>query len=250
MMKTNLFSRRSWLTAGAVAGLAVVNPGKLFAASSGAVEGQRLVRELRDLRPAQTFNNTGVMEIRRQDRNRVPVYLKTLVDGEQWHSVYGTVTSPTLVISQSHEGPNIYRTLPPAGINEQLNIGKQRVLKNSMVPFAGSDFWLFDLGLEFLQWPVQRVIDTATRKTMKCHVLESRNPFPRRGAYSKVISYVSIKSKALVTAEAYDYQGKLWKRFEPKEMRKVDGKYRLKTIVMHDFRTDSKTTLTFDRELR
>jgi len=249
MTKTKPISRRSWLAASSIAGVALGSPGRLFAASAD-VEGQRLVRELRDLRPAQTFNNTGVMEIRREGRHRVPVYLKTLVDGEHWHSVYGTATSPTLVISQSHDGPNIYRTLPAAGINEQLNIGAQRVLKNSMIPFAGSDFWLFDLGLEFLQWPVQRLVGAESRKTMKCHVLESWNPFPRRGSYSKVVSYISIKSKAIVTAEAYDHQGKLWKRFEPKEIRKVDGKYRLKKIEMRDLRTDSKTSLTFDRELR
>ena len=248
-MKTNFFSRRSWLTASSIAGIATLNSTQLFGATAD-VEGQRLVRELRDLRPAQTFNNTGVMEIRRQARQRVSVYLKTLVDGEQWHSVYGTAVGQTLVISQSHDGPNVYRSLPPAGVNEQLNIGAQRVLRNSLIPFAGSDFWMFDLGLEFLQWPVQRVIGSATRKTMKCHVLESVNPFPRRGAYSRVVSYISVKSKAIVTAEAFDHQGKLWKRFEPKELRKVDGKYRLKKIEMRDFRTDSKTTLTFDRELR
>lgn len=218
-------------------------------AASADIDGQQLVRQMRDMRPARSFTNTGVMEIRRGARHRVPVYLKTLVDGEHWHNVYGTATSPTLVITHSHEGSNVYRSLPPAGIRAPLNIAGQRPLRSSLVPFAGSDFWLFDLGLEFLQWPVQRVIGSAIKKTQKCHVLESVNPFPRRGAYSRVVSWVDKDTMAIVTAEAYDYNGRVWKRFEPKSLMKVDGKWRLREIVMRDMRTDSKTTLTFDREM-
>ena len=219
-------------------------------AASAEIEGQKLVAQLRDLRPAQTFNNTGTMEIRRQDRSRVPVYLKTIVEGERWHSIYGTATSPTLVITQSHTGLNTYRSLPPTSVSASPDFSKQRVLKNSLIPFAGSDFWLFDLGLEFLHWPHQRMIGTASRKTQKCYVLESWNPFPRAGAYSRVRTYVDIDSIAMITAEAFDHQGKLWKRFEPKKLKKVQGKWRLKEIEMRNFRTDSKTTLIFDREIQ
>ncbi len=213
------------------------------------IEGQRLVAKLRDLRPAQAFNNTGTMEIRRGARNRVPVYLKTVVQGDSWLSIYGTGNSSTLVIAQSHDGPNTYVRLPPAGVNEVPDFDQRQDLKNSLIPFAGSDFWLFDLGMEFLQWNRQRVLGTDVRKTQKCYVLESINPIQRRGAYSRVKSWVDMDSMAMITAEAYDSQGKLWKRFEPKKLKKVDGKWRLKEIEMRDFRTDSKTTLIFDREL-
>jgi hypothetical protein len=213
------------------------------------IEGQKLVAKLRDLRPAQAFNNTGTMEIRRADRHRVPVYLKTVVQGENWLSIYGTGQSPTLVIAQSHDGPNTYVSLPPAGVREIPNFDQRRDLRNSLIPFAGSDFWLFDLGMEFLQWNRQRIVGTDTRKTQKCYVLESINPIQRRGAYSRVKSWVDMDSMAMITAEAYDSQGKLWKRFEPKKLKKVDGKWRLKEIEMRNFRTDSKTTLIFDREL-
>jgi len=218
-------------------------------AASAEISGQQLVRQMRDMRPARCFTNTGVMEIRRGARHRVSVYLKTIVDGEHWHNVYGTASSPTLVITHSHEAPNVYRSLPPTGINEPVNLAKQRVLHSSRVPFAGSDFWLFDLGLEFLQWPVQRVTGSGIKKTQKCHVLESVNPFPGPGAYSRVVSWVDKDTMALVIAEAYDHQGRLWKRFEPKKLMKVDGKWRLREIEMRDLRADSKTSLIFDREM-
>lgn len=219
-------------------------------AAPPAMDGRTLVRQLRDLRPAQTFNNTGTMEIRRADRHRVPVYLKTIVEGERWHSIYGTATSPTLVITQYHEGKNTYRSLPPTSVSATPDFSRQRILQNSLVPFAGSDFWLFDLGLEFLQWDNQRVAGTASRKTQKCYVLDSFNPRPRVGAYSRVRSYIDVDSMAMITAEAFDHQGRLWKRFEPKKLKKVDGKWRLKEIEMRNFRTDSKTTLIFDREIQ
>lgn len=218
-------------------------------AASPGISGQQLVREMRDMRPARSFTNTGVMEIRRGARHRVSVYLKTIVEGEHWHNVYGTATSPTLVITHSHDGPNVYRSLPPTGINEPVNLAGQRVLRSSRVPFAGSDFWLFDLGLEFLQWPVQRVTGSGIKKTQSCHILESVNPFPGPGAYSRVVSWVDKDTMALVTAEAYDHQGRLWKRFEPKKLMKVDGRWRLREIEMRDLRADSKTSLIFDREM-
>jgi len=213
------------------------------------IEGQKLVRKLRDLRPAQAFNNTGTMEIRRGARHRVPVYMKSVVQGDHWLTIYGTGNSPTLVVAQSHDGPNTYVSLPPAGVNDVPDFSRRRELRNSNVPFAGSDFWLSDLGLEFLHWPHQRVIGTDVRKTQKCYVLESINGRRDPGGYSRVKSWVAQESGALITAEAYDNQGRLWKRFEPKKLKKVDGKWRLKEIEMRDFRTDSKTTLVFDREI-
>ena len=31
-----------------------------------------------------------------------------------------------------------------------------------MTPFAGSDFWVADLGLEFFHWPEQKVLPNTT----------------------------------------------------------------------------------------
>lgn len=249
-MKRLEFARRPFGVFGLIA-VWLLNVGipAAISAQTPEIEGQKLVRKLRDLRPAQAFNNTGTMEIRRGDRHRVPVYLKTVVQGDSWLSIYGTGNSPTLVVAQSHDGPNTYVSLPPARVNDVPDFSRRRQLVNSNVPFAGSDFWLSDLGLEFLHWRHQRVIGSDVRKTQKCHVLESINHVQQRGGYSRVKSWVDKDSGALITAEAYDTQGRLWKRFEPKKLKKVDGKWRLKEIEMRDFRTDSKTTLIFNREI-
>lgn len=241
-------THRSFLQVLTAVTLNAVFSGQVCGASSD-ISGQQLVRQMRDMRPARSFANTGVLEIRRGARHRVSVYLRTVVDGEYWHNVYGTATSPTMVITHSHDDPNVYRTLPPVGLDAPLNLADSPPLRSSLVPFAGSDFWLFDLGLEFLQWPVQRVTGSGIKKTQRCHILESVNPFPRAGAYSRVVSWVDQDTMAMVTAEAYDHQGRLWKRFEPKKLMKVDGKWRLREIEMRDLRADSKTTLIFDREM-
>ena len=47
-----------------------------------------------------------------------------------------------------------------------------------MDPFAGSDFWLCDLGLEFFHWPQQKVLKKEFHRQCACTVLESTNPNP------------------------------------------------------------------------
>ena len=47
-----------------------------------------------------------------------------------------------------------------------------------MIPFAGSDFWIADLGLEFFHWPEQKVLKKEFRRNCSCVVLESTNPNP------------------------------------------------------------------------
>ena len=47
---------------------------------------------------------------------------------------------------------------------------------DSMVPFAGSDFWVADLGLEFLHWPQQRLSKKEMRRSRFCAASPSSPP--------------------------------------------------------------------------
>ncbi len=210
--------------------------------------GADLVRKIRDMRPARSLSNTGIMKIERPRGGtyKVPVYLKTIAGRENWQNVYGTTTSPTLLIIQSHDFANQYRVLPPQGIKAPVDLNQARAIRNPMVPFAGSDFWLFDLGLGFIHWPMQKLHGTEYRRTQKCYKLESTNPTPNRG-YSRVVSWVDMDTLGIVLAEAYDTQGKLMKVFKPKKFFKDKGRWQLKEMEMRDERTDSITTLIFDR---
>jgi hypothetical protein len=113
-------------------------------------------------------------------------------------------------------------------------------------PFAGSDFWLCDLGLEFLHWPQQRVLKHEMRRSRSCWVLESVTPKPAPGGYARVLSWIDVEHEGILLAEAYDAAGKLLKEFKLGSFRKVDGRYELENMKMRDVRAGSDSELKFD----
>ena len=90
------------------------------------------------------------------------------------------------------------------------------------VPFAGSDFSLFDLGLEFLRWPNQRIIKhrVPTRFQRPCKVLESTPEGSVTRGYAKVLSWIDTETGGLLSAEAFDAAGKRIKRFAVRTIRR------------------------------
>jgi hypothetical protein len=116
-----------------------------------------------------------------------------------------------------------------------------------MIPFAGSDFWVADLGLEFLRWSNQRVLKYEMRHGKSCKVLESVNPQPVPGGYARVVSWVMIESPhGIVHADAYDAKDELLKRFDPKSLEKVQGEYQLEEMEMRSRKTGTQTVIKFE----
>ena len=115
-----------------------------------------------------------------------------------------------------------------------------------MAPFAGSDFWIADLGLEFFHWPEQKLLRKEVKRSRGCSVLESTNPNPSANGYSRVVSWIDNDSLGIVDAYAYDLNGKKLKNFYPKDLKKVDGQYQVQTLIMENLQTGSKTRLEFD----
>ena len=69
------------------------------------------------------------------------------------------------------------------------------------------------------------------RHSKSCDVLESVNPAPVPGGYARVVSWIMIESPhGIVHADAYDAQGELIKRFDPKTLEKVQGEYQLEEM--------------------
>jgi hypothetical protein len=115
------------------------------------------------------------------------------------------------------------------------------------LPFAGSDFFVSDLGLEFLQWPQQRLLKKEMRRSRFCDVLESTNPRPGKDGYSRVVSWVELEQPhGIVHADAYDAGGKIIKRFDPTEFEKVQGQYQLQEMEIRNIKTGSRTRIEFD----
>jgi hypothetical protein len=70
-----------------------------------------------------------------------------------------------------------------------------------MIPFAGSDFWVADLGLEFLHWPKHLLLRKEMRRSRPCDVLESTCSQPATG-YSRIVSWIDIESAGILHAHA------------------------------------------------
>jgi hypothetical protein len=115
-----------------------------------------------------------------------------------------------------------------------------------MAPFAGSDFWIADLGLDFFHWPEQKILKHEMRRGRACQVLESTNPDPTPAGYSRVVSWIDNETLGIVQAEAYDAKGDLLKEFYPKSFKKVNGQWELQEMEIRNDQTGSRTRLDFD----
>ena len=239
-------------------------PGSLVASAanqpsqSSIVEGEALAAELRLMKPEENLEVKGVIKIRDGDgkRTKIPFRYQIAVGDKSWQSIYETQPAARpgaekLIVVQAENQPNRYvifrsdgKSPPSAGT---LTLSGDR----AMVPFANSDFWLADLGLEFLHWPKQRIVEEAKikmRKGRPCKVLESVNPHPGAAGYTRVRSWIDAKTGKPILAEAYGPDDKLLKEFEVGSLTKVNGQWELKNLEMRNARTDSRTILEFNYE--
>ena len=117
-----------------------------------------------------------------------------------------------------------------------------------MAPFAGSDFWIADLGLEFLHWPKQRLLERNVIKHHKaCRVLESINPSPVPGGYARVVSWIMIESPHGISMRTLTMpERNVLKHFDPKNLEKIEGEYQLEEIEIRNVKTDSQTVIKFN----
>jgi hypothetical protein len=218
-------------------------------------QGQALAAELRAAQPPDQLEVQGHLRIRHADGRRTSLpFLHQVIPGfTSWQLVYQALPSSGfpgqhLIVTLSEDHPPRYtvsgriddagRELAPVTLT-----GDQ-----AMIPFAGSDFWLADLGLDFLHWPEQR-IDHTTRLTMRkgrsCKVLESINPRPGAAGYTRVRSWVDIETGAIIIAEAYGPDNRRMKEFEIGGFTRIDGRWELKNMEIRNLREDTRTILEF-----
>jgi hypothetical protein len=218
-------------------------------------EGKALVRELLAQKPAQNAQHLGTLKIRTEDNQRteIPVKMVLEVKGDTWEDVYQTQKSrhapPQLLIIKRGDGkPNEYWFAKKTSIDNPV-APVQLKPEEIYQPFGYSDFWICDLGLEFLHWPEHHIVDKEMRSGRSCKVVESTNPKPVERGYARVLSWIDNETGGLVRAEAYDSANKLLKEFSIKSVQKVNGRYQLKEMQIINPQNDSRTKLEFNLEL-
>lgn len=210
----------------------------------GAKQGKALAAEILAQSPVQ--NSRGVLKIKdaKGKRIEVPVVFQSSLNHSNWKASYHAQGdddhAALLVVERADNQPVVFHSGRSPG--EVKPIRAADVMK----PFAGSDFWIADLGLEFLQWPQQRVLRKEIRRGQSCDVLESINPNPVPGGYKRVLSWVDIDSGGIMNAEAFDVKGKRIKEFAVKKIRKVEGHWQLQEIEMYNSQAKSTTVMVFD----
>lgn len=238
-------------------------PGCALAANppSGAAiaEGQKLAAELRSSRPEENLAVNGLLRIRDGDGRRTKISFRyqivLLRDG--WKAIYethpsGALAGEKLVVVHAEDQPTRYlnsREGRNGGLADPVSLSGDK----AMVPFANSDFWLADFGLEFLHWPQQRIVEETKirmRKGRPCKVLESVNPQPNAVGYTRVRSWIDRETGKPILAEAYGPDNKLLKEFEVGSLTKLEGQWELKNMEMRNARTDSQTVLEFKYEAK
>jgi hypothetical protein len=212
--------------------------------------GRALAEKLRSAAPAENAAFHGILKIRPRDgRTEVLAIASRITVGEtKWQVTYETTAKESnaaekLTIIHAPGRPNEY--LYSSGTNTS---DRPIPLADDLAarPFAGSDFWLMDLGLEFFHWPEQRLRKPEMRHNRSCRVLESINPASDPAGYARVVSWIDLETDGLVCAEAYDRGNRLVKEFSVGSFRKVEGRYELQDMKIRNPKAGRRTELEFD----
>lgn len=227
--------------------------------SDAEIQGRQLAHQLCEARPTGSFTNTGILLIRNPKGGitKVPVDCVVYVSQSKWITFYNASRLEGSFHNESSRFTDSFTSIFPIEIThfqDRLSIYKFKLpdpepsalITNLFTPFADSDFWLCDLGLEFFHWPGQKILKHEMRRGRACQVLESTNPNPSPNGYSRVVSWIDNETLGIVQAEAYDTKGKLLKEFYPKSFKKVNGQWELQEMEIRNDQTGSRTRLEFN----
>ncbi len=216
-------------------------------------QGAELAARLRSVVPAEP-SVSGKLEITtRDDRTTViPIVSRVLSSSTNVQVIYLAEPTPgqpaeALTITHTTNAANRY-TLAVATNLFASPLDSRQLIR----PFAGSDFTVFDLGLEFLHWPQQRVLLHEMSRSRSCWVLESVTPSPVPGGYTRVVSWVDVEYEGILQADAFEKVGdrEPFKKFKVGALRKVGGERKIESLKMRNVRTGSETELKFDLQAK
>jgi len=216
--------------------------------------GQKLAEQMRAAMPETNSEIHGLLLINTgKTKSRIPVVCQVKIREGAWETIYqaeatSTAGAERLVIIHSTNGPNQYLYARAAKPGAPLPELSPVLPEATEVPFAGSDFSLGDLGLEFLHWPGQcELLPREQRLGQPCFVLESTNS--RKAGIVRVKSWIDEETPGPLVAEAYDSEGHEIKEFslDHKSFKKdARGHWQLEEMGIDNKKTHSHTDLKFD----
>ena len=217
-------------------------------------KGKELAADVIAIRPQKDSQIRGIFHVWKKGSNTtndVPVVCRINVSGDTWESVYEIIPTETaprekLIIRHVSQKPNEYFYAKANASWVDLPELKKLSPAEANISLAGSDFWLTDLGLDFLHWPEQRRIKGEYRLGQFCHVLESSNPNAKDVV--RIKSWIEGDTGGILAAEAYDAKGELVKEFSlsGSSFKKVNGQMQIESIKLNNVKTGSKTVLQFE----
>jgi hypothetical protein len=219
-------------------GLAVLAEGP---SSADVIAGEALAARLRETRPDKAATNRAVLKIRgRNGRRQVPLTVITTPGEETWTVRYlvGAEARPSETLTVTHATNRAPAYTLETGTNGPVSGGDPAVRT-----LAGSDFALGDLGLEFLHWPRQRLLERGLSNGRMCQVLESASPSTNGPA--SVRSWVDEKQGVILSAEAYDARQVRLKYFSVSNFREVDDQWTFSLSIVDDVK-GTKTELSYE----
>ena len=213
-------------------------------------DGQALAKKVREAMPPTNLEGEAILRTRERSgewaESRLTLSTQLLSD-HHWVMGYSSNSvesaNPALFIEHKLDKRPRYLSRLDAADSEELSRGSEEFTRG----LAGSEFTPLDLGLDFLHWPEQGLIKhrITMRRSRPCFVLESSKPDYHGAPYSRVVSWIDREHLVLMRSEAYDVSGKLLKTFEPDDITKVNGEWRVKTVEIRNRSTKRRSELEF-----
>ncbi len=213
-------------------------------------DGAQIAAELRNLVPSSETTLQGVIKRRDANRNEkvLRIISKIVPQNDGWLTIYEALNADgslceELIIIHTADQRNRYILTTVA----ENGVQKKDENPNLITPFAGSDYLIGDLGLEFFHWKNQQLIKTEMRKSRVCRVLGSKpSETDHQLGYSRVVSWVDKETGGILIAEAYDGAGKKVKQFEVNSFKKDEkGNWQIEEIEIRNLISKTRTLLVF-----
>ncbi len=253
LLVTAILSASLCLTATQLCGQPSTSSSHKTEASKPDSEAQELLRDILAQTPDKPLIMLGALRHRDSDgkRTEIPLRYSIIPEAGGWRGIYETRPTASrgaerLEIIRRDNQPNEYLYAVPRGPGEAPQPAVSLLGSSTAVPFVGSDYWLSDLGLEFLHWPNQRLVRDAKikmRQGRPCKVIESVSPDSSATKYARVVSWLDSETGAPIYAEGFDDKRQRMKTFSLHGFAKINGRWQPKELEMLDERTDSKTRL-------